>query len=495
MTKPVTIYPSTWYYNACVQGFLEILAWGLGEDTVRSFLHNDGTVKIPAKVMEAVFSTRDVVMPEGYPCLDGGKVPDGVKELKRITWWWGKKSYEMEFGEGQDKEIDPKELLLKVIKTFFKKNGLYPNLINLGTYKEEKRVELLNNWFVRNLAAKNQLNCSFCGEKFVFDFQDSLYKSFFTRSVSRDLGSSPDKVPNFFWNGRPDVLMCQQCRSYLLCFHIVHKKGYFINSDSLKINWYLNSLIRNEIKTESYQKALFNAVPFNSQLRSTLGSWGLQSMEVIFVEKKIRKVEGKTRTEEVINYSSLSGRLAELFLNPTITSLLGKLHHQKVWDAVLQEKFEYLLTIIYKSLRVGLTGENRNEDPEAIITKGNKNDMMRIFALIRLFYEIRKYLKKKGGVFVSTLDLKEIRQAAKEGPFSLDDNSKKSLIFRLLELTRLNKKSEVYHLLMRTYVAKGKPFPYCLAHLFEVRDDELFKTGIYAYISGIKISEENNEEI
>lgn len=58
----VEIYPSSWYYNACVQGFLEILAWGLGEDgqqQVEEMLQDDGRVVIPHALMEAAFSTND----------------------------------------------------------------------------------------------------------------------------------------------------------------------------------------------------------------------------------------------------------------------------------------------------------------------------------------------------------------------------------------------------------------------------------------------------
>ena len=57
--KDVVIYPSSWYYNACVQGFLEVLAYGLGEQIVTDeFLQNDGTVKIPGDLMEAVFAAK-----------------------------------------------------------------------------------------------------------------------------------------------------------------------------------------------------------------------------------------------------------------------------------------------------------------------------------------------------------------------------------------------------------------------------------------------------
>jgi len=61
----------------------------------------------------------------------------------------------------------------------------------------------------------------------------------------------------------------------------------------------------------------------------------------------------------------------------------------------------------------------------------------------------------------------------------------------LLELTRLNKKAEVYHLLLRTYIAKGLVFPASLANLFTVNDPEVFQTGIYDYIAGLREKDEN----
>lgn len=90
--KDVEIYPSSWYYNACVHGFLEVLAWGLGDkgrDIVEEqFLQDDGSVRIPGELMEAVFSTIDVPAPAGYTFRE---VPDDVKDLKRIAWWWVEK--------------------------------------------------------------------------------------------------------------------------------------------------------------------------------------------------------------------------------------------------------------------------------------------------------------------------------------------------------------------------------------------------------------------
>ena len=92
--KDVEIYPSSWYYNACVQGFLEVLAWGLGENgnqiIEKEILKPDGKAVIPGKLMEAVFSTKDSSIPNG---CEFREVPADIPELKRIGWWWVEKSY------------------------------------------------------------------------------------------------------------------------------------------------------------------------------------------------------------------------------------------------------------------------------------------------------------------------------------------------------------------------------------------------------------------
>lgn len=90
---------------------------------------------------------------------------------------------------------------------------------------------------------------------------------------------------------------------------------------------------------------------------------------------------------------------------------------------------------------------------------------------------------------MSYLDINQLRNLGNGAPLNQDDN----LVFRLLELTRLYRKADVYHLLLRIYVAAGKEFPEQLARVFTVRDPNLFKTGIYAYISGLKPKKEEDK--
>lgn len=62
--------------------------------------------------------------------------------------------------------------------------------------------------------------------------------------------------------------------------------------------------------------------------------------------------------------------------------------------------------------------------------------------------------------------------------------SPKGITYRIMELTRLGKKSEVFFTLLNEF--QGAYFPKELAHAFNpVYPDELFKTFIYSFLSGI----------
>ena len=96
--KDIVIYPSSWYYNACVHGFLEVLARGLGEDgdriIVEQILQDDGKAVISSDLAQAIFSTDGIAMPNGY---NEQPIPTELKKMKRIAWWWTVTGYEADF--------------------------------------------------------------------------------------------------------------------------------------------------------------------------------------------------------------------------------------------------------------------------------------------------------------------------------------------------------------------------------------------------------------
>ncbi len=479
--KDVEIYPSSWYYNACVHGFLEVLAWGLGENgnqiIEKEILKPEGKAVIPGELMETVFSTKDSSIPYGYEFQE---VPEDISELKRIGWWWVSKGYEMNFirQKDRDRELNSSlEYVEAVVGNLLvgNKNPTYLSLTQAGSNK----VDFLNDWFLIEMDQADNAKCSFCGGNCSSFIDERLLDRFFSLSLSRFLGSAFDKVPNFFWNGNPNLIICKTCRSYFLFFHIIHRNKFFINSDSLQVNWYLNRLLSNKIQNEINwrQQSLMNAVHYDPQLRKSLGSWGQQNIEAITFDMK-RDASGKTK--EVLETQIISAKIARLILVPRISSLIGRISNFTIWNMIINEQIEYLPTVIYKSLRVIISGKDNPNDPEIV------NSLTQVRDLISLYYEIVLQLaKEKGGAGMGFINLQEIRESASDSPINLNDNSGKNLVYRLLELTRLNKKSDVYHLLLRIYVTSGKEFPDSLARIFEIKDSELFKNGIYAFVAGL----------
>ncbi|SHH08425.1 CRISPR-associated protein Cst1 [Thermosyntropha lipolytica DSM 11003] len=479
--KDIEIYPSSWYYNACVQGFMEIIAHGIGEDGNRiieeEILHKDGRAVIPGDLANAIFNPCTVPMPARYRNLEYNEVPNEIADLKRIAWWWIQKSQAL-LKKSSSNFSNSHELIKATCNSYLGSNKtFYPNL--LPHNDKTSRIQFLNNWF--SLANGGNVHCSFCNALCQLDVHAKEKEQFFIREISAHFGSSITEFPNGFWDGNPNFIMCRHCRSYFLCFHIVYSYGFFVNSDSLMLNWHLNSLLTAKTRKQktSHYTLLLNAIRYDPQLRSGVGSWGLQNLEVIvFMNNKIK-------------HHPVSPRLARLFMVPKISSLISRIAEPIIWEIILEERFDYLLTIIYKSLRVLRTGKNESNDPEVIVKEKNKDSLTFVVDLIEFYAEVKKLdlNSSEERRYTNMLDLWKIRNEAKNAPLALDNN----LVFRLLELTRLNKKAEVYHLLLRTYVVNEMPFPGVLADLFNIEDANLFKSGIYAYISGLKAPENHQD--
>lgn len=269
-----------------------------------------------------------------------------------------------------------------------------------------------------------------------------------------------------------NLTICKRCRSHFLSYHIVQRNRFFINSDSLRVNWYINRLLASKLRQNrfAYQKALPNALQYDPQLRKGIGSWGLQNLEALVLEW------------DKVSYYPISPRLARMFLVPQFASKMSSIANERVWDVILKERFDYLPTIIYKSLRAYLAKGNKLSDPEVVY---EPLSIQPVVDLITLNGEIIRLLsKEKGDKVMDYINTGQLRKLGADSPLSQDDDN---LVFRLLELTRLNRKDDVYHLLLRVYIARNIEFPSRLAEVFTVSSSELFKTGIYAYISGLRL--------
>lgn len=70
--------------------------------------------------------------------------------------------------------------------------------------------------------------------------------------------------------------------------------------------------------------------------------------------------------------------------------------------------------------------------------------------------------------------------------YDVDKESPKSIVFRILELTRLGKRSDVFHIFLREFLNAKESMSQNLMNAFKpVYSDEMFKVFIYSFLSGL----------
>ena len=461
--KEITLYPSSWYYNACVHGFLEVLGHGLGTKVVEKEILNtgDGTVNIPRHLLERMYT------PAGQL---GGEVLDST-ELTNLAWWWislgaGRGFLNKTIREKQETgDSNPSEIMGAVFGNLLAGPSSKYRSLGQSQWSDSKKIESLNNWFSINREEASDIHCGFCGTAFNVDPKERYIDNFFTMSMASNLGLSVGGFPNLAWDYNPNLPVCRVCRSQFLCFHFVRENGFFINTESLSVNWHLNHLLSDKLQKERRQvhHALLGGIKLDPQLRKTLGGWGMQRIEMI-------QFNG-----DKVEYFQIPPNLSNLFLIPETSYLIGSIKNKLALDYLFKGRHEYFPDMIYKSIREILSGKS-GKDPEA------KLEWEDINRTLQLYRHIRINLEKRGGL--KTVDLNRLSKCAINAPAALKEE-KSGLVFRLLELTRMGKREDVYHLLLRTFIAESKPFPIELREAFTVDDPALFKNSIYAFIAGL----------
>ena len=460
--KPITLYASSWYYNACVHGFLEVLEHGIGTKALEEEILNtgDGTVNIPEHLLKEL-------------CVSSNQISGEVNantELTNLAWWWISLGAKEGFINMAIREklkagdSNPSEIMGAVFGNLLA--GPSSNYRSLGQsqWTESQKIEYLNKWFSVD-REDGDICCGFCGETLNMNANERYLDNFFTMSMASNLGLSIGGFPNLVWDYNPNLPVCRVCLSLFLCFHFVRRNNFFINTNSLSVNWYLNHIVRDKLhkKYGQVHHALLEGMKMDPQLRRTLGGWGMQRIEMIQFNR------------DKVEYFQIPPHLSNMFLIPEISSLIGRIKNKLALDYLFKGRHEYFLKMIHKSIRQILSGKD-GKDQEA------KLDWADINVIIEVYQYIRLHLAKKGDV--KTVNLNKLSKCAVCAPRALKEE-KSGLVFRLLELTRMGKKEDVYHLLLRTFIAESKSFPVELRDAFNVKDISLFKNSIYAFIAGL----------
>jgi CRISPR-associated protein Cst1 len=457
--RDIVFYPGSWYYNASIHGLLHVLAQGLGEKCVEEkLLQTDGSLLLGPEVLHTILGTN--ASEPILPLVPSTEVPEDMKGLKRIAWWWVLQGTKVR--NTQAESWGNRERLDRTVSSFFVGNkGLYVNLLQ----SREDKAAFLNHWFQIEKDSHGQTLCSFCGQAFTIDQEEKSYHHYLTASISSAISSSP-AFPNLFFDGRPTLPICQHCRWPRICFHLVIPAGIFVNAGSFLLNWHLNNLMAESGAYFDHRfSRLMDSVFGERHLRATLGAWGLQGIEVM--------VRAGTKVTRYL----VSDSLARLLLSPEVASLLKSLNDMEVQNIVLSERYSELSTLLYHRSREAL------KEPYKL----TRNQI-----ILRLYGAILNRLK--GGIRVNVSNLIDL---GKNSPFNLKNekgepnNADLNLVYRLLELVRNNQRSEAYHLLLRRYITSEKPFPEDLGRVFACDDPEVFKTGLFSYASGITAKDQN----
>lgn len=180
--------------------------------------------------------------------------------------------------------------------------------------------------------------------------------------------------------------------------------------------------------------------------------------------------------------------MINLLLNTRISSILNSLNSIKIFEAVIyQERLNEILECEYLLLKylfdVSSSGRSHlAENVKQYVGDVKRNAGYYMNTLPDLFQEVRSVMGVKQMVPVWRM-----RELGKEAS-QLFERTR----YRLLELIRLAKKDEVYHLILKTYMANNKPFPEDLNRVFSAKDED-FKNLMFAYVSGMISGGEENE--
>ncbi len=491
------IYSSNWLHNANVYGFLRALEWASTEAKnqavkievdFHSILKDDGTVVIDDDLAEQLYETST-----GFPRLAniwmGYSYYLGLLYKKDERNQAGDSLENVEFEEEIEKLHEERKNML------FGKDRAYQNLINVASSFEKYR-NYINYIFGdprERVSLKNgEKECLLCGRRFT-PYEDMEEFHEFSARLFGEL-SSFGSFPNAFWNLQTDRYVCNVCVQMALFRHIVFNNDgdFFINAPSFKAIWYLNKIAEEyremliDYERVSPSKVLATAVLATSpKLLRILGTWARQNVEII----QYRKIRQQRKVKKFYLVDSLPPKMLDVFFDSRVAYLIkqlskgeGNISNQERSEAEVEDlNHSKIFSMVLNGDIAGLTEEGYERLREEIVDEEQKDSSAVIELAIRL-KEILKGVK----VLVSPGRLKELGRMVKD----MFKNTK----YRLLELARLGRRSEVYHLLLRTYMAHGREFPEELNKVFSIQDEENFKLYMMAYISGMTESAGGEEE-
>jgi len=357
--KYIELYPSHWFYNASVIGFIISLE-DIEKIEVNRLFCNDGRINIEKEILKSL----------------------NVNERY--------------FSENKISSIVTKAQIYRNYLQVSDKN-VFPNYV-----KELANVEHSNNGCcICNLGydisadAKKRLSENGLGK---FIERIGSYNMIF----NANFGPSKKKFPNAFWVNQHSDNVCSFCSFLLIHQHIgltrlMDKSEIFINAPTFKLMYYLNKFLNSSIsgknKIEHKDKRALLAmsvIEYASKTNSLLGQWAGMNIEII-------SQKGKD-----IDFFSLPYETVQLISNKQIAGLLSNIGEFKILNIVLDGRFKQLVDLGYKFLKISMKADRNKADDDfikdSLFLWNNKkylnqtaNKVLKLYALIETRMNKLKY--------------------------------------------------------------------------------------------------------
>lgn len=344
--KYIELYPGNWLYNAGVIGFLSILRQC--NVNIDNLLHNDGTIKGDITI---VFSEKRI---------------HKEFEVPEIIWQWFIASginLKNDFDENIE---DP---IKEIWGTLF--NVVYRGFFNANSnllYEPSKTSPAVFDSFLKFVNSlfefdESNSTCSFCMHK-----GRQSYKNRFSSEHYKELGGSDGSkgMPNSFWNNQKSIggtELCDTCSFLLLNKHLSFtslsdRTKVFINAPSFKLMYELNKLINNSFKwnRDNNIKSLLamSVIEYCTKSNATLGLWSMMNIEIVAI------------ANDTIEYYSLPSNVIKLISNKRIATILSDIGEFKIINLVLDEKFNELVEVAYRILKISMKEDSNKGDDNFI---------------------------------------------------------------------------------------------------------------------------------
>lgn len=454
----IVIYPQSWLHNANVYGFLKVINEKSKEGKisfgVMDILKDDGTVVLLDEMLEELYESDYF---EGVP-------------FPRLF------VFIMEETARRENDVNK---AYNYFKGYY--GAYYKNYISKYLKAEEKEkfieafCETINSIF-RKPILEGPERCFLCGNPLRLSENTSIrQRKQFSRILFGEFSSSEKEFPNSFWNMNNEFYLCDLCSQLALFRHFVFPKNsnkeIFVNVPSFKAIWYLNEAIK-AYRDLNIELSVSRAVAeVHMKLQRLLGVWERQNIEIV-------NYDGESYSVYYVPQ-----RTVDLLLNTRISSILNSINSIKIFETVIYpERLNKLIEVEYFLLKYFLNPGDDSKIKEYIEVFDPKKKRYYAWMIPELFQEVRNTLGVE--TVVPVWKMRELGREVSQ----LFERTR----YRLLELIRLAKKDEVYHLLLKTYMANKKPFPEELNRVFS-ENDENFKNLMFAYVSGIISGGEENE--